>query len=221
MADYPVALNLAGRLCVVVGAGSVGRRKATGLLEAGARVRLVDPRLQADDGLATIEQIRRAFEPKDLQGAFLVFAATDDAQLNRKVAAAARAFGALVQAVDDPALSDFHLPAILRRGALTLAVFTGGHSPALAVALRDQLAQEFGEEWAKVLEVAAALRKRRLTVEEPNPYNLAVLRELLSSGLPHLLAAKDYAAVDRLLQKTLGKNINLERLHIPLAKGLK
>lgn len=221
MSDYPIALNLAGRLCVVIGAGAVGRRKAAGLLESGARVRLVDPHAENLEGLNGAELLQEPFHPKQLGGARLVIAATHDAALNQAVLAAAQAAGALAQAVDDPAGSDFQVPAVLRRGDLTWAVSTAGRSPTLSVLVRDLLAADFGEEWAQVLELAAALRKRRLTVEGASTYNLAVLQDLLSGGLAHLLSSGQYRAVERLLQKTLGKKISLDDLGIPMPKGLK
>lgn len=221
MSDYPIALNLAGHLCVVIGAGAVGRRKAAGLLESGARVRLVDPHAENLDGLSGVELRQETFQPEQLRGARLVFAATNDAALNRAVVSAAQDAGALAQAVDDPAGSDFHVPAVLRRGDLTWAVSTAGRSPTLGVLVRDLLASDFGEAWAQVLEIAAALRKRRLTVEGASTYNLAVLQDLLSGGLVHLLSSGQYAAVERLLQKTLGEKISLDDLGIPVPKGLK
>lgn len=221
MPDYPIALNLAGHLCVVIGAGAVGRRKAAGLLESGARVRLVDPRVETLGGLSGAELRRETFRPEHLQGARLVIAATDDAALNHAVIVAAQAAGALAQAVDDPAGSDFQVPAVLRRGDLTWAVSSAGRSPTLSVLVRDLLASDYGEEWAQVLELAAALRKRRLTVEGARTYNLAVLQDLLSGGLAHLLSSGQYDAVERLLQKTLGEKISLDDLGIPVPKGLK
>lgn len=221
MAEYPLSLRLAGRLCVVVGGGAVGRRKVAGLLAAGARVRVVDPRGEALDAGAEVELVPRAWRAEDLTGAFLVFAATDDAALNARIVAAARSAGALAQAVDDPQNGDFHLPAVLRRGALTLAVFTGGRSPALAAAVRDRLAREFGVEWARVVEIAAALRQKRLTGAEANSYNYNILQKLLAGGLVELAARGEFAAIEELLARVTGESICLERLGIELPKGLK
>ncbi|SDM71840.1 precorrin-2 dehydrogenase [Geoalkalibacter ferrihydriticus] len=216
-----MALSLVDRLCVVIGAGAVGRRKVQGLRAAGARVRVVDARQQALGGLEGVEVVARPYGVEDVAGALLVFAATADAGLNRCIVEDARAAGALAQAVDDPQGSDFHLPALARRGDLTLAVYTGGRSPALAAAVRDLLSLEFGPEWATVLELAAALRQKRLTGDEATSYNHNVLPELLSGGLAALVAAGDSAAVEQLLQQVAGKNVTLECLGISLPKGLK
>ena len=198
MTDYPIQLQLSGRLCVVVGGGRVGQRKIAGLLAAGARVRLVTR--EAPEGLpAAVELVPRPFRPDDLDGALLAFAATDDPQVNAAVVRAARGAGILASRADDPEAGDFTLPAVLRRGELTLAVATGGTSPALAALLRERLEGEYGAEWQLVLEVVAALRRQRLTLPRKGEYNLEILRRLLAGGLPGLLAAGDLAGADRLL----------------------
>lgn len=220
MPDYLLALNLRGRLCVVVGAGRVGRRKVRGLRAAGARIRVIDPCAQAL-ALVDAESLCRPYRPGDLAGALLVVAATDDPAINRSVAAEARRIGALAQAVDDPEGSDFHLPALLRRGELTVAVATAGGSPALAAAVRDEIARLFGEEWGTVLAIAAALRRKRLTETEPTPYNHDILHKLLAGGIAGLVAAGDQAAVERLLQEVIGEPVSLDQLGAPLSKGMK
>jgi len=216
MPDYPLQLNLQQRLCVVVGAGSVGLRKVEGLLAAGARVRLVSAALPEILPPA-LELVARPYRQGDLAGALLAFAATDDPQVNAAVAAEARAAGILVNRADDPAAGDFALPAVLRRGELTLTVATGGGSPALAALLREELAHQFGDEWAEVVELLAALRRKRLTVPPKGEYNREILRRLLRGGLPGLLAARDAAGADRLLGEIVGES--LETLGIRLSKG--
>ncbi|AMV73789.1 bifunctional precorrin-2 dehydrogenase/sirohydrochlorin ferrochelatase [Desulfuromonas carbonis] len=216
MPDYPLQLNLQQRLCVVIGAGRVGLRKVEGLLAAGARVRLVAtvlPELLSP----ALELVARPYRNGDLAGALLAFAATDDPQVNAAVVAEARAARILVNRADDPAEGDFALPAVLRRGALTLTVATGGGSPALAALLREELAGQFGEEWAEVLELLGALRRKRLTVPPKGEYNREILRRLLRGGLPGLLAANDAAGADRLLGEIVGES--LETLGIRLPKG--
>jgi siroheme synthase-like protein len=106
----PVNLNMESRLCVIIGGGSVAKRKAYKLLEGGALVRVVSPLLRGPDSdwvHERLELIRRPFKPEDLKGAFLVFAATDDPVVNRDVAFEARSLGILVQCVDSPERSDF------------------------------------------------------------------------------------------------------------------
>lgn len=218
MPDYPVQLQLKDRLCVVVGGGSVGLRKIKGLLAAGARVRLIaqEPPAPPPDG---VEVLVRPYRRGDLAGALLAFAATDDPQVNAAVAEEARAAGILVNVADDPQRGDFILPAVLRRGPLTLTAATAGASPALAALLRDRLAGQYGGEWEAVVAVIAALRRKWLTVSPNGEYNAEILHRLLEGGLPELLAAGDSAGVDGLLAEVAGAGISLEGLGIRLSKG--
>jgi precorrin-2 dehydrogenase / sirohydrochlorin ferrochelatase len=219
-AGYPVVLRLAGRLCVVVGGGEVARRKVQGLVAAGARVRVIAPHLHPELlAMPGIELCCRPLLPDDLTGAVLVFAATNDRQVNAEVAAAARQQGALVNVADDPEQCDFHLPAILQRGALTVAVSSGGGSPAFAALLRDRLAAELGPEWQSFCALASALRQKRLTGEGANAYNRAVISDLFAADLPRLLACRDEAAINRLLTRVTGVELTLADLGLHFGKG--
>ena len=130
MTDYPVMMRLAGRRCVVVGGGAVGLRKLRGLVAAGADVLLVDPAPAGPlpDGVAVR---RRRFAADDLDGASLVFAATDEKRVNRDVVVAARERGLPVNVADDPDNSDFTLPATFFSGGLSVAVATDGLGPSV------------------------------------------------------------------------------------------
>lgn len=142
---YPITLtNLRGALVVVVGGGAVGGRKLGGLLAVGAAVRLISPaatpelRSLADSGAITWHA--RPYQPGDLAGARLVFAATDQRAVNAQIADDAAALGLLCNVADDPRAGDFHLPAVHREPGLLVAVSTAGASPARAKRLRDQIA---------------------------------------------------------------------------------
>lgn len=219
-AGYPVVLRIAGRMCVVVGGGEVARRKVQGLLAAGARVRVIAPHLHLElQENTAIELICRSFLPDDLAGALLVFAASNDRDVNARVAVAARQQGTLINIADDPEESDFHLPAVLQRGALTVAVSSGGGSPAFAAQLRDRLAAELGVEWQNFCAIAAALRQKRLTGGGASAYNRAVISDLFAADLPRLLARQDEAAINRLLAKVTGVELTLADLGIQFGKG--
>jgi precorrin-2 dehydrogenase len=163
-AGYPILLDLAGRLGVVVGAGPVATRKAAGLLDAGARVRVVAPEAGAElAGLAAagdLDWSARAYEHGDLDGAALVVAATGAPEVNRRVAADARAAGIPVNVVDDPGDGTFTSLATLRRGDLVVAVGTSGRAPGLAGMLRRRLAGQLGPEWAALVELLGEVRER-------------------------------------------------------------
>jgi len=167
---YPIVLNLSGRRVVVVGGGEVALRKARALADAGARVRVVAPKLApgfAEDG--RFECVAAGYEKQRLEGARVAVAATDDEAINRRIAEDARSAGVLVNVVDRPELCDFIVPAQVRRGDLVVAVSTGGAAPALAKRLRERLEKEFGPEYAVLLEalreVRDDLKKRKVSPE--------------------------------------------------------
>ena len=151
--DFPVCLQLEGRAVLVVGAGTVATRRIRSLLRAGARVRVVAPEGSAGvaslEGAGRLEWRRRAFRRGDLRGVRVAFAATSDRKANRAVAEEAALRGVLVNAADDPAACDFTMPAVARRGTLSLAVSSGGTDPALAGRLGKRLARQLAAEaWA-------------------------------------------------------------------------
>lgn len=160
---YPVTLDIDGRPCLVVGGGPIAERKVTGLLEAGARVTVVSPALSrgllalAGDGRFRWQP--REFMAGDTAGFVLVLVATDDGAVNRAVAVEARQRGALVNCADEPAHCDFILPALLRRGPLTVAVSTGGASPTMARLVRDELDAVLSGDYAGLTEVVAEVRR--------------------------------------------------------------
>jgi siroheme synthase-like protein len=160
----PVLLRLGDMPVLVVGLGAVGRRRALRLVEAGARVLVVDPaNLRAPDG---VEHRREPYRAEHLDGRRLAFAAASP-EVNRAVAADARARGVWVNVASDPGRSDFHLPATWTDGPVTLAVATSG-SPALSRTLRDRAAAALGPEAAVLASVLAALRPEvRARVADP------------------------------------------------------
>jgi uroporphyrin-III C-methyltransferase/precorrin-2 dehydrogenase/sirohydrochlorin ferrochelatase len=163
MRYYPVLLDLAGRPCIVVGGGVIAESKVGPLVAAGARVTVVAPVLgsvlAAQHRAGRFAHVGRAYQSGDLAGAFLVIAATDDAEVNHAVHAEAVAVGALINVVDDVPYCGFILPSVLRRGDLTVAVSSSGRAPALAVRVRERLERELGHEYGQFLELAAELRE--------------------------------------------------------------
>jgi siroheme synthase-like protein len=148
---YPVALELSGRRCVVVGQGPLAEEKARGLLEAGASVAVIAP---------------SAYRRGDLAGAFLVIAATGDRNLNRAVFAEAEAARVLCNAVDDIEHCHFAAPSVLRRGDLVVAISTGGRSPALAKWLRARLQADIGPELGVLVDVLGELRTELIATRD-------------------------------------------------------
>lgn len=180
---YPVFVELQGKRCVVVGGGGVAERKVRTLLDHGAEVVVISPKLSR--GLSSlkkkglIEHQRRGFRKGDSRGSLLVFAATDSGKINKAVAEDAARRPGLVNVVDTPELCSFIVPSIVRRGALSVAISTSGKSPALSKAIRKllegELSEELGnlvsslgklrEDLRKKIPSAPAKRKKRLTAE--------------------------------------------------------
>jgi precorrin-2 dehydrogenase/sirohydrochlorin ferrochelatase len=189
---YPITLvDLANTPCVVVGGGQVAARKVASLLEAGGRPVVISPalcdelgrRVEADE----IEAIRRHYQAGDLSGVRLVIAATDDPATNEAVWREARDAGCLVNVVDDPPHCNFHVPATVRRGSLTLSVSTGGNSPLLARRIRRMLEQQFDAAYEPYLELLSELRPRvQEQVGEP-ARRKALWEALLDSDILELL----------------------------------
>jgi precorrin-2 dehydrogenase/sirohydrochlorin ferrochelatase len=151
---YIACLRLRGRRCLVVGGGEIGLEKVDGLLACDGDVVLVapeaEPELQrlADEG--SIRWERRAYEPGDLEGSFLVIAATDDSEQNIAIYHDAERRAMLANVVDVPPLCNFILPAIIRTGPLAIAISTAGASPALAKRMKREISELFGEEYASL-----------------------------------------------------------------------
>ena len=184
MEMFPLFLKLEGRRCLVVGGGRVGEGKLQSLLRAGARVKVVAP--QATRGIQRLAESRkiewrkRKFTARDLQGMFLVVAATSSHSANRAIFAAARRRGVLCNAVDDPPNCDFYYPAVLRRGKLQIAISTGGSSPELASRLRKEMESCFGPEYEPWLDHLGRQRANLLRTVMPATQRQRLLRRLAS-----------------------------------------
>jgi precorrin-2 dehydrogenase/sirohydrochlorin ferrochelatase len=171
---FPMFLKLSARLCLVVGAGPVAESKIASLVEAGARVRVVAPMatplVRSWAQSETIEWQRRPFQPADLEGVFLVVAATSSTEVHERLFELASQRGVLCNIVDVPPLCDFYYPSVVQRGALQIAISTAGQSPALAQRLRKQLEDQFGpgyEEWlAQLGEARDKLYSTKMDPEE-------------------------------------------------------
>lgn len=205
--DFPVALQLAGRRALVVGGGAVAERRVRSLLAAGAHLTVVAPDLAPglralDGGFVHVAQV---FAPAHVGETRLVFAATDDRDVNRRVAEVARAAGAWVNVADDPVACDFSMPAVARAGAVTIAVSTGGSSPALAGRLRSRIADRV---LVPAHGAAAALLERvRRTLDRSGAaadVNAEAFRRALDAGLVEAVAWRDPAAIDRALAAGFG-----------------
>jgi precorrin-2 dehydrogenase / sirohydrochlorin ferrochelatase len=181
---FPMFLKLEGRECLVVGAGKVGEPKISGLLETGARIRVVA--LQASPVVrewareGKIELKLRAFSADDLTGAFLAIVATNSRSLNERVYREAQRLGVLCNVVDVPDLCDFYYPSVVRRGDLQIAVSTAGQSPSLAQKIRQQLEKQFGPAYAAWVAELGETRKLILASDLDKERKLDLLHSLAS-----------------------------------------
>ncbi|MDJ0782972.1 MAG: bifunctional precorrin-2 dehydrogenase/sirohydrochlorin ferrochelatase [Desulfosarcinaceae bacterium] len=216
MRYYPLCIDLDGRTCLVVGGGRVGARKVKRLLASGARVTVISPKMTADlEALGSHERLtleKRPYSALDMKDAFLVFAATNDGALNRRIRQEAARQRILCNIADQPELCDFILPAVVNQGDLTLAITTAGSSPALAKRLRRQLASQFGPEYARLTALLGAIRRRLLAEGHDPDGHRQRFNALLDGGLLELLKENRTAEVDALLAAVLGPDYDLEGL---------
>jgi siroheme synthase-like protein len=182
---FPLFLKLTGRPVLVVGGGDIATSKIPSLLEAGARVTVVSPRLSSElsrrvrDG--QISWIEKRFSLDDLDGQFLVIAATSLLDLNESVYREADRRNILCNAVDDTDHCHFYYGSIVQRGDLQIAISTNGKSPALAQRLRKELEQQFGPEYAAWLDLLGEARDA-LRTDSSDP-------ESIKRQLHHLASA--------------------------------
>jgi len=161
MTSYSMMLNIKGRPAVVVGGGKIAYRRTMGLLKAGAKVTVISPDIQEQMNDLwngnRVDWIQKNFEADDLHGAFIVIAATNDKQVNLSIAENA-GDNQLVNVVDEPELSTFHVPATLTRGDLTISVATGGASPTLSRIIRGELEEKYDNSYVGYLDFLATVR---------------------------------------------------------------
>ena len=188
---YPIFLDLTDRFCLVVGGGPVAERKVESLLGVGARVTVLSPamteRLRAWATSGNIRYVQREYQWGDLIGYQLAFATTDDGEVNAAMAWEGRERGVWVNTADDPVNCDFILPSVLRRGALVVAVATGGASPALSRAIREELEGYFTDDYAVLAEVVVDVRRELRT--EARRSDAGKWRRALDADLRRLIAA--------------------------------
>ncbi len=210
---YPICLvNLQERTCVVVGGGSVAERKVGALLECQARVIVISPTLTpglhrwAEAGKLT--HVARPYRDGDLEGAFLCIAATDDHAVNQQAWREGDARGVLVNTVDNASHSHFIVPAVVRRGDLTIAVSTGGHSPALAAKIKEKVASLFGPEYGDLLQILGDLRPQmiaELTLKRRRAFADAVLDADIASLLRAGDRAGALARIEEIFERCKGQ----------------
>lgn len=206
MGYYPVFLELNDRRCLVIGGGAVAERKIAGLLKAGAAVTVISPEVTETIAewtkLGSIEVLARHYQAGDLAGYEVAFVAANKSALSAVVSEEAKRCGVWINAADDPAHCDFILPSVLRRGDLTVAVSTGGRSPALSRAIREELETYFSPEYGALAGLAAEVREELRQRSIAPDYE--TWRKALSGDLRRLIVRGDTGQAKSLLLRELG-----------------
>lgn len=199
MKYYTICLvGLSSRQAIVVGGGHVAARKVEGLLAAEAKVKVISPvltlglQLLVDSGRITF--LPRPYQDGDLDGAFLVIAATDDEAVNRSVWSGARRHGCLINVVDDPMHSNFILPAVMQHDNLSVAISTGGSSPALARRLRERIETLIGPEYGVLASLMAELRPELIETFPAGEARLQAALRVVDSDILNIIQSQGRSA---------------------------
>jgi len=184
MTLFPAFLKLQNRQVIIIGGGSLAESKLPALLEAGARVRIISPRLNphlhAQVRANNLDWSPKLYEPGDLAGAFLVIAATSIPEVNAAVFQESEARNILCNAVDDIANCHFYYGSIVQRGDLQIAISTNGKSPALAQRLRKELEEQFGPEWEEWVAQLGRTREELQSIPMPPEQRKRLLHQYAS-----------------------------------------
>jgi len=216
MRYYPIYLDIKDRDCLVVGGGSVGTRKVKTVLECGANVTVVSlaatEKLHQLSNNGEIKLEERPFQTTDLDDRFLVIGCTDNQELNVNIHAEAERRGLLCNIADRPKVCNFILPSIVNRGDLIIAISTSGKSPAFAKKLRKHLEKEFGNEYAKFLNLMGAIRQKLLNQDNEPEAHKHLFEQLIEKDLVQMLKNGDTENINSLLHEVLGEGYELEIL---------
>ncbi|MEN8178511.1 MAG: siroheme synthase CysG [Pseudomonadota bacterium] len=206
---FPIFLDIKSKRCVVVGGGAVAERKTASLLKSGANVILISPTLTAslsgwrDTGQLT--HLDRVFDDKDIEGAYLVIAATSDGQVNRRIAELASAQRIPVNVADQPELCSFIVPSVIDRSPVVAAVSTGGASPVLARLIRSRMESMIPASYGHLAELCSHFRQRvKETFANPTDRRL-FWDKVLEGGVAERIFSGHTEEADQLMEKALSK----------------
>lgn len=208
MRYYPIFMDLAGRPCLVVGAGAVAVRKARALLDCGAAVTVVG--VAPDSACRALERRgaalrRRRFRTSDVLRRALVIAATDDRAVNAAVSAACRRRNIPVNVVDDPDHCTFIVPALVRRGDIAIAISTGGKSPAAARLIKERVAEAVGKEYADLVRLFGSNRRRMMATVVGPTARAQTWKKILDRGILEALRDGKPGQARRILSRCLAE----------------
>jgi len=208
---YPVFLDIREKKCIIVGGGDVAARKAERLLDCGAKVFVISPRLSPE--LAELKEkklishLASEYKGDLIDRASLIIGATDDEETNAQISLDARSKGIPVNIVDDPQKCDFILPSLVQRGDLAIAIGTGSKSPALARQLREELEAKYGKEYEIFLNILGNLRVKMVKNEG---IGKDWFESLLAAGILDSIKEKNVEKVKKTVHKITGEEVEIE-----------
>ncbi|NDV24507.1 bifunctional precorrin-2 dehydrogenase/sirohydrochlorin ferrochelatase [Desulfovibrio sp. JC022] len=213
MTYYPIFLKVKNRNCLLVGAGAVGVRKLKSILECNPKqVTVLDTAEPGDEMLEISHDQRvifeqRPFEDEDLNDVFIAFACTSNAEVNRRMADLCAEKNILCNIADFPEGSNFIVPSVIRQGDLTLAVSSGGCTPAFTKKIRRELQGIFGPHYAAFITLMGRIRPQVLDLGKETSQNTALFRQLVASPILDELEAGNMVRVEEILAQTLPQEL--------------
>ena len=214
MPYYPIFLDLNNQNVIVVGGGEVAERKIKNLLIYGCTIYIsspiLTPHLQQLVATKKIHHIPDESLDTYMDTAFMVIAATDDAEVNSKIAFQAKKHGLLINTVDQPKDCNFIMPSIVKRGNLQIAISTAGKSPALAKKIRKELQNTFPPEYDLLTELLGKIRTKLLSQNQPASKNKVIFQQLVEANLLEMITHKNWDGIQTTLQSILGKDFPIE-----------
>lgn len=191
---YPLCLDLEGKKVSVIGGGNVAERKVIPLLECNADVTVISPsiteKLKDLSQKGKLRYLPKAYERGDLKGSFLVISAAGEKEINREVSKEAESRGCLYNVVDDPEVSNFIVPSVVKRGRLLISISTSGVSPALSKRIRKELEKKFGKEYMLFLNMMEGIREKMLREIPSERKRKKIFHSLANSDLLYVIKKK-------------------------------
>ena len=194
MKFFPINLNINNKLCVIVGCGKVGERKAFDLFDYNVKIRIVS--LDFTENVLNyskrFELIKSEYKKDYIKNAFLVFACTDDKSINLQIYKDAKENGALVNIANYPEFCDFTLPAVVKRGKVKIAISSEGTSPALSRIIKEKISNVIGNEYEILAHIMGKIREKQLKLNLNSNENRKKFYKFLNSDILEILKEKDY-----------------------------
>lgn len=213
---FSICLKIQDKKCIVVGGGRVACRKVKTLLDCGARVAVISPDLtdclQELHEEKKIHWLRKKYSTGDLADAFLVIAATDNPDVQAAIYAEAEKNNTLLNVADVPKWCNFILPATLNRGSFSIAISTGGKSPALARSIRERMEDDFGREYELYIEILGMLRPMVLDGQKTSQENKQTFSKLLHENFPGWIRNGNWAKIKEHILSVMGPDFDRNSL---------